>query len=228
MIRKALKRLVRFIQEFLERHLLGNRLQEWTWRLRHLYRKNWAENYLASTNHPHRDQIVQSVLAFKDVNSVLEIGCASGANLIRLRTALPEAQFIGVDINQQGIRTASEYFDSKGYKNVNFFVGRADKLSDIKDRSIDVVLADAVLMFITPDRIEKVLSEMIRIAKKGVVLNEYHKDRELNGYFNGGRWIYDLSALLKKQLPDAVIHISKSTFIGGAWDDYGSLIEVRL
>ena len=224
----AIKRFIRLIQEFIERYLLGNLLQEWTWRLRHLYRKNWAEEYLASTNHPHRDQIVKSVESFQRVNSVLEIGCASGANLIRLRNALPKAHLIGVDINQQGISAARNYFASTDDNNINLIVGRADQLTDIQDDSVDVVLVDAVLMFVTPDRIEKVLSEIIRIANKGIVLNEYHKVGELKGFFDGGRWVYDLSALLAKLAPNLDIRMKKSAFTGGSWDDYGCLFEARL
>lgn len=215
------------MQELFERHLLGSFSQEWTWRLRNFYRRNWAEDYLCTTEHPHRDQIVESVVEFQDIGSVLEIGCASGANLVRLRNALPHVHLIGVDINRKAIRVARDYFDSIGDEKVDLIVGRADRLSDIYDNSVDVVLVDAVLMFMAPDRIGKVLAEIARIASKGIVLNEYHKDGELKGLFDGGRWIYDLSALLKRCLPDADIHIKKSAFTGGDWNKYGYLIEVR-
>jgi hypothetical protein len=65
-------------------------------------------------------------------------------------------------------------------------------------------------------------------VKIGKVLNEYHKDGELNGFFAGGRWVYDFPALLRQHLPKADVRNTRSAFTGGAWDEYGRLIEVNL
>jgi hypothetical protein len=101
-------------------------------------------------------------------------------------------------------------------------------LTSIQSASVDVVLTDAVLMFIAPDRIQNVLAELGRVARKGLVLNEFHLAGETAGRFNGGRWVYDLVALIAQLFPQAQVHTRKSAFTGGAWDDYGTLVEVRL
>jgi len=221
------KRLARMLQELLERHLVGGLMQEWGWRLRHIYRRGWAESYQESIAHSHRDQIVAAVAQFGSVSAVLEVGCASGANLIRLRAALPETFLAGVDINREGIRVAKSYFDMENDSYIELMVGKADQLDGVADQSVDVVLTDAVLMFVTPDQIEQVIEEFVRVSRKGVVLNEYFEEGQMKGRFEGGRWIYDFPALVRKVVPQAVITISNSAFTGGLWDECGKLIEVR-
>lgn len=222
---KSLKILGRRIQECLERGPMGTRLQEWAWRSRHLYRRGWARGYLETIDHPHRAQIVEAVVAFQP-DSVLEIGCASGANLACLRQRLPNVQLHGLDINSDAIRIGRAYF--AGDRTVAMSVGHADRLAAYADHSQDVVLSDAVLMFVAPDRIHQVLAEMIRVARKGLVLNEYHAAGEDRGHFDGGRWVYDLSGILRQLVPGgAHIDTRVSAFTGGLWDRYGTLITVR-
>jgi SAM-dependent methyltransferase len=222
---KSLKALARRIQEWLERGPIGTRLQEWVWRNRHLYRRGWARGYLETIDHPHRAQIVEAVAAFQP-DSVLEIGCASGANLARLRQSLPHARLCGLDINAEAVRVGREHFAHDSA--IELSVGHADQLAAFADHSQDVVLSDAVLMFVAPDRIHRVLAEMIRVARKGLVLNEYHAVGESGGHFDGGRWVYDLSALLRQLVPDSAhIDTRVSAFTGGLWDRYGTLITVR-
>lgn len=216
------------LRAFIECRVLGTHFQEWIWRSRHLYRRNWAQGYLETVGHPHREQIVEAVLSFAPVSSVLEVGCASGANLVCLRRRLPQAMLHGIDINRQAIAVAKQHFNNQGDELVRFGVGRADRLAGVADASIDVVLTDAVLMFLAPDRIRAVLSELTRVARRGIVLNEYHCVGETSGRFDGGRWVYDLVALLREQLPHADISACKSAFTGGGWDVYGALIKVRL
>lgn len=224
---RSIKLAGRWLQEQLERGIVGTRLQEWVWRTRHLYRRNWAEGYLNTIEHPHRSQIVEAVSDFAPIDTILEVGCASGANLIRLRSRFPDARLLGIDINRRAIAIAGSHFAQQGDSNVSFSVGRADHL-DLPDASVDVVLTDAVLMFIAPDRIGKVLNELCRVARMGLVLNEYHCTGSTGGSFDGGRWVYDLVALLRRQLPHAEIKANKSQFAGGAWDQFGTLVEVRL
>lgn len=225
---RTAKKLGRRCQEWAERGPIGTRLQEWVWRTRHLYRKNWAQGYLDTIDHPHRSQIVDAVSFFSPVSSVLEVGCASGANLIRLRERLPGVPFMGVDINRKAIAVARSHFAGLGDDQVHLVVGQADQLSGVADASMDVVLTDAVLMFIAPDRIRDVLAELGRVCRKGLVLNEYHCAGEVGGRFDGGRWVYDFVALIEQQFPHARIQMKKTAFVGGAWDVYGRLIEVRL
>lgn len=223
-----IKRQLRRVQEYAERRFLGGALQSVLWRYRHMYKWGWAEGYLETVNHPHRAQLVDAVAQFEPVASILEVGCASGANLIRLRERFPEVELIGLDINARAVAVGKKYFADRGDARVRFFNAQAEQLQSMPAHSVDVVLADAVLMFVTPDQIQSLLAEMGRVARKAIILNEYHGTGLAGGHFLGGRWAYDFVALLQNELPQARIQTCKSSFVGGAWDTYGTLIEVSL
>ena len=223
-----MKVMARGLQERLERGAVGSRIQHLLWAFRHLYKKDYADSFLKTSVHPHRRQIVDAVASFAGVGSVLEIGCSSGPNLVCIRERIPEIRYTGIDINAVVVRKAKEYFNEKENDRFRFMVGRADDLSMIESGSIDVVLSDAVLMFVAPDDMAGAIAEMCRVARRGLVLNEYHLPGVQRGRFDGGRWVYDLVALIRKSLPDAGIETEKSTFEGGAWSQYGTLITVRI
>jgi len=223
-----IKRPLRGLQEYAERRFLGSALQSVLWRFRHVYKRGWAEGYLETVAHPHRQQLVDAVGKLDPLTSILEVGCASGANLIRLRERFPTVDLIGLDINARAVAVGQKYFADRGDTRVRFLNAHVKQLQSMPNRSVDVVLADAVLMFVTPDRIQTVLAEMGRVASKALILNEYHCAGLVDGHFLGGRWAYDFVTLLQRELPQAKIQTSKSSFVGGAWDIYGTLIEVRL
>ena len=104
--------------------------------------------------------------------------------------------------------------------------GKADAVP-LHDKSVDIVLIDALLMFITPSLIDDVITEIIRLAKKGIVINDYHLAGKEHGLFFGGRWVYDIESLLRRRLPKARITLEKSDFVGGGWDSYGTFIVVH-
>ena len=227
-ILKRAKMLGRLAQGFLERYVLGNFIQNCLWRWRHLYTKNWAKTSLESKDEYNRNLITSVITSFDNVQSVLEIGCASAPNLRRLREKLPSAQLTGIDINKQAIRTANDYFRSVNDDKVNLLARTADQLDDFKDKSFDVVFTQAVLISITPPNINKVIAEMIRLSSKAVVFNEYHLDGAKEGFFDHGRWVYDYYSIIRRQYPEANISMQKTDFKGGSWDLYGKLITVML
>jgi len=218
-----------FFREVIETKILGTRFQEWIWKTRHLYKdRDWGIQYLQSVDHPHREQVITAIAFFYPFKRVLEIGCNAGPNLILLSKKFPDVKFIGVDINKKAIEIIKEHVMNSDIKNIEVFVGKADQLSWIEDKNIDVVFTDAVLMFVGPDKIRKVLKEMHRVVCKGLVLNEYHSDNPPMHNYDGGRFVYNYHQLLRECFPSAKYKIRKSSFSGGLWDKYGALIEVNL
>ena len=221
-----LKAFLRKIQEFVERRVLGSYLQQFIWSTRHLYKKNWAQNFLDTSEHPHRKQIFEALYEFKNLGSILDLGCGPGANIVAIRKKFSDIDLIGVDINSEAIRVGRAYFASKEDDKVKLIKGKADAVP-LHDKSVDIVLIDALLMFITPSLIDDVITEIIRLAKKGIVINDYHLAGKEHGLFFGGRWVYDIESLLRRRLPKARITIEKSDFVGGGWDSYGTFIVVH-
>ena len=65
--------------------------------------KNWTPN------HRHRDLIIDIIRKHPSKN-VLEIGCAWGSNLFRIKKEFPEMKVAGCDISEDAILEAKQQF----------------------------------------------------------------------------------------------------------------------
>ncbi len=154
--------------------------------------------------------MVEKISSFQP-DSILEIGCGYGSNLFWLAKKIPSAKVRGIDINPKEVEIGNEFLTKRNISNVKLLVGKADKLDQFKDKSFDVVLTDAVLMYIGPDKIKKVIKEMARIAKKALILVEWHNiNSGKKGQYDPhlGLWKRDYSKLLNNLFP-----INKINFI---------------
>ena len=73
--------------------------------------------------HPSRLATIGSVFGMKpampDRCRVLELGCASGGNLLPMAERFPESEFIGIDLSQQAITQGTSFANSLGLKNLS-------------------------------------------------------------------------------------------------------------
>ena len=119
------------------RNYTTNQHKKW-WKNRSI---DWQKDYLDTWNHPHRGLIV-SVLKKLSWLSLIEIGCGSGANLMRILKEIPGIQVGGVDINEDAIKLATESFKGALLK-----VGSADDIM-LSDNSCDIILSDMLLIYV--------------------------------------------------------------------------------
>lgn len=143
------------------------------WAARHLHEEVWIENYWKSRNDPHRLFLLEKISKYSPINSVLEIGCASGPNLYNIAKRFPDAEIRGIDINPAAVKKGNVWFRQEGIRNVKLEVGKAQGLKRFADKSFDIVLTDAVLIYISPNEVRKVVKEMLRIGHI-LILNEWH------------------------------------------------------
>ncbi len=228
-MKKFLKINLRKIQGYLEKRILGGFIQSLIWRSKHLYQKDWPEISLSSTELPHRKQLASVVAgSLNDIQSVLEIGCAAAPNLRLVRQKLPSAQLVGIDINQQAVKTANDYFKSVGDGKSICLARKAHELSIFKDSTFDVCFSQAVMVCHPPHDFIRAVKEILRVTKGKIIFNEYHQDGAVEGLFDAERWVYDYISVFKKLSPEAEITMQRTDFCGGGWDDYGKLITVSL
>lgn len=233
---------------YLEVYLFGTRVRERWWARRHLRKgtkerddwgegsKDWIKAYWDSRDHPHRQILVDKISTYSP-GSILEIGCNCGPNLYLLAKRFPEAEIKGVDINPIAVQKGNEWLAQEGISNVKLLPGKADELGQFQDRSFDIVFTDAVLIYIGPDKIKKVMREMIRVTRRELILVEWHcaepqnKDRHGLGIYWDGNWKRDYLALLKQFVPEEQIRATKipeDAWPGKWWEDLGYTIEVVL
>lgn len=144
---------------------------------------------------------------------------------------------VGIDINPVAIQKGNEWLAQEGISNVRLVAGRADELQAIPDKSFDIVFTDALLLYIGPDKITKVVKEMIRIARRALIFLEWHyfesgqKDPRGLGVYFRGNWKRDYGALLRQFVGEERIHltkIAKDIWPDKNWSEVGAVIEVIL
>lgn len=211
------------------RNLLGTRFTKFFWRFRHIINHDqWANSYIGidSLQHPHRKLLLEAIKEFEPVDSLLEIGCASGPNLSLLREKYPNAILHGIDISSHAIRVARQHF--KNDRHTHLTVGDTDGLESIETKSIDVVFCDAILIYIGGESIVAVLKNMLRIAKKGIVLVEQMPTT--NAQKETHNQLHDYPKLLHSISPHLRVSCAKidQNIWPGNWGTHGFIISCHV
>lgn len=188
-------------------------------------RIDWATHY-GNWDHPHRFFISQILKTFHWL-SLIEMGCGAGANLMNIVKNIPSRQVGGVDINTDAIAVAE-----KAFKNGLFKVNSADDVM-MSDKSTDVVLVDAVYIYVDPSKIRKYVREAKRIARNYILLCEFHSTSWWNRLalkVNTGYNAYDWRRLLESEdfYDIALWKIPKEAWSGTPWEQFGYIILAKV
>ncbi len=106
--------------------------------------------------------------------SVLDVGSGTGAWLSAInRFGIAEA--CGVDFSEKMVKQAI-----KNHPEITFKQGSGENLQMFDDNSFDLVTASFVLHGMKKEKRTRVLSEMKRVAKKHVVIHDFHKKTSLS------------------------------------------------
>jgi len=230
--------------------LLGTKVQEKYWAKRHMKggsdwgnivtsrgEKDWVRSYWNSRNHSHRPLLLKTISGHFPFSSVLEIGCNCGPNLHLIAIQYPGSTLRGIDINPFAVQTGNELFTKASISNVKLTLGKADDLSQFEDKSFSIVFTDAVLIYVGPDKIRKVLNEMVRVAQKALILVEWHfesqsKDSDGLGVYHLGCWKRNYVNLIKHCVPAVkeilCTKIPPESWEAKNWQELGYIIEVNL
>jgi hypothetical protein len=227
--------------------IVGTKAREKEWATRHLHEgerrrddwgegsDDWIKGYWNSQNHSHRPFLIEKISSFSPISSILEIGCNCGPNLYLLAKKFPDAEIRGIDINPMAVQKGNEWLAQEGISNVKLLVGKADELEQFPDKSFDVVFTDAVLIYVGPDKIKEVMKGMIRIARRALILEEWHffepqyKDPNGFGVYHHGSWKRDYVALLKQFVPAEQIRVTRipeDIWPDENWKTLGAVVEV--
>lgn len=211
------------------RSLLRSRLEERRWRLR-----TRREVRLAFPNVElaHRDWLVDRLLSDGSVSDVLEVGSGWGPNLEVLARRAPNLRLTGVDISPASVVEGNARFAERGLSNITLHEGNADNLRAFTTGCVDVAFTDALLIYIDKYKIQKSIEEMMRLARRRVVLLEMHQ----TGAGAGGRytrdgWVRDYDALLRPIAGEAAVRLTplpRGIWTAGRWPKFGMLAEIDM
>jgi len=118
--------------------------------------------------------------------TVVEMGCGTGANFANLREAVgPDGRVVGVDLTEGMLRRAGERVDREGWDNVDLV--RADATRPPVSGPVDAVLATFVVgMFADPRPAVDAWVDLLAPGGRVALLNAGRSDRPLARPLNLG------------------------------------------
>lgn len=154
------------------------------------YYDRTAEDYDAA--HIARDDEHERALAIlaaltrrREIVSILDVGAGTGRAMLLLEELFPSAEVVGVE----PVAALRERGRAKGLRPDRLTAGDAMRL-DFPDGSFDLVVETGMLHHVRRPR--QVVSEMIRVARQGVLLSDANK------FGQGGKTTRRIKALLDR------------------------------
>jgi len=153
--------------------------------------------------------------------SVIEVGCQLGENLLAIQNKFKDKRLVGVDINKEVINEAKKHL-----KGIDLFVADIFDMPFKRDE-FDIVFTNALLCMLRPVDIEIAVRQLIKLAKKKIYMIEL-MGRGI-GYAKGGRTMADYPALFHNYCLEATAEkLSNDVFNAEPWNSYGYFIEITL
>lgn len=188
---------------------------------------DWRQAYW-NLDHPHRMKIIDILRQF-DFRTILEMGCAAGANLALIKQHFPGVDVGGIDWNAEAIETAKSMLPHSSVLQV----GEATDVY-LSDKGTDVVLSDMCYIYLDKKNFHKAIREAKRMARRGVIFCEFHHPNPFMRWllkWNTGYNSYNYGKELKK-LGFYDIHLYKLTesdWPGGEpQKTFGYIISARI
>lgn len=176
-----------------------------------------------STERPHRKPVMDAIGSMMPAASLLEIGCNAGVNLRMARDRWPALRLGGVEVSKR----ASGYVTDR-LPSVQVHDGDLrDVLPTLEASSWDIVLTCYCLAYIEPGEIHSVLTNMVRVARVGLVIAEpmvFDHDGTSRRYEAGiPEWMHNYRAFFRP-----TFSCSWSTAIEPAVERLEYVLTVRL
>ncbi len=125
-----------------------------------------------------RAEFAEALAAAYPFSSVLELGTGYAQNLSVLAKHFPQVDFLGIDSSRSCIESGASLLKERGFKNVRLLCAPASSIRDYEDKSFDVLVACAFMLYIEPAEIDELVKEMFRVARKRIIVLEQHRSAE--------------------------------------------------
>ncbi len=101
-----------------------------------------------------------------NVQSVRELGCNIGLNLVALKRLQPSLDLSGYEINAEAVRQAAEFNVAD--------IKQCSILDEIDDEKVDLTFSQTVLIHINPDHLDKVYANLVNGSNRYILVAEYY------------------------------------------------------
>ena len=139
-------------------------------------------NYIDRNNY---EQLLYSKVAMwarllqaaNNVNSIMELGCNIGLNLVALKRLQPKLKLSGYEINEIAAKQASDFKVAK--------ITQGSILEKITDEKVDLTFTAGVLIHINPDYLDNVYRNLVDGSNRYVLVAEYYNQTPTNISYRG-------------------------------------------
>ena len=190
---------------------------------------NWIEEYWKSKEHPHRKLIIRELKKLQPFERLIEVGSNCGPNIFLINKEFPKIDIVGIDINRASLLKGISKFPKEFFRNSGLFHQNLEKEINFRSKDFDVILSDAVLMYISPEKIRQVIEEMIRVTKKAIILCEWQIPDNKLGEKVYGHWARDYVKLLGDYgIKTSIYKLTKEDWPSENWSRVGYIITGSL
>ena len=137
---------------------------------------------------------------------VLEIGCASGGNILPLAMQYPQAEFTGLDLSDHQIDEARNQVSKLSLKNINFIAGSLLDV-DLSGKKFDFIIAHGVFSWV-PEEVQDGIFALCRhhLSDNGLAYISYNT---LPGW-NAVQTIRDMMLYHGKRFEDPAMKVKEA------------------
>lgn len=160
---------------------------------------DWIAGYQASLKQRHRREIVRLVQAL-GADTIFEVGCHCGPNLMALTEAMPNLHAVGIDVSGEAIEAGQRWAVSRGVadrvtlKQMPF---PSRGITELPSGAFDVVLTCYSLTYLAPGDLDEALYELGRLSSKAVILAEPMNGEGRQGQGGYQEWAHDYQGSLR-------------------------------
>lgn len=104
--------------------------------------------------------------AANNVNSIRELGCNIGLNLVALKRLQPKLNLSGYEINEEAAKQASDFNVAE--------IKQGSIIEEINDTKVDLTFTAGVLIHINPDYLDNVYKNLVNGSNRYVLVKEYY------------------------------------------------------
>lgn len=136
------------------------------------------ESYPFPQSHPDHLAALATVFGMKPqpVNKarIMELGCASGGNLIPAAYSFPESQFVGIELSERQVADGTRLIEALGLKNIEIkHINMMDMQKDFG--TFDYIITHGVYSWV-PDNVQEKMLQIMQdcLAPNGVAYISYN------------------------------------------------------
>lgn len=189
----------------------------------------------------HPKRALQTDFLWNQINltqarTVLEVGSLSGYRLFDVAARFPNIRFFGVDICEDGVKSANLETEKRKLSNLEFFhfdITSDEFYSFFHKKHFDIIFSFATLMYIHPKDIRRLLSFMFNNASMQLLLVEQSNSqlRIYPSYIgipmpNNPNWIRNYTKLIRKIAEARNFRITSQSVSSNIWTPGGGNAQV--